>query len=315
MKKIFKKALTIFTAFVLIGVTSTPINAVSKNTYQVEAVNNATELLDSLSNTQTVVACEDEVLGEMLDDKLITREDLNAELFDMSNDSVKELRKEGYSDSQIEVIKNYDGESDALQYISDSKAASPTLNPTLTFRYGLAGSDNTQKRVRIAYDIKWSSCPFFTFTDCFGIGWIAADKNSRELVTKTTSVVGESQIYTVDGLILKGTRKIKMDTETNGIVTAKPVIGSVEGGGYAKHMGGVIYVQTQLGSYNMKTIQIFVAYGHTVPSLTVAPSVSITFKKVSNSISFSVGSSQEMLIKSHSTFAYNSQREVVAVGS
>lgn len=177
---------------VLMSITSIQVNAATNSTYSNYESNNATQLLDNSSNTQTIVASECEILDEMIAEKVITREDLNSDLLELSNDSEKELKSAGYNDSQIILIKNYDGESDALEYISTNarSATSTYTNPTLTFRYGLAGSNNTKKKVRVAFDITWSACPFFTLTDSFGIGWIVADSNSYELATKTTGSIG-----------------------------------------------------------------------------------------------------------------------------
>lgn len=305
-------------AIVLMSITSIQVNAATNSTYSNYESSNATELLDNSSNTQTIVASECEILDEMIAEEVITREDLNSDMLELSNDSEKELKSAGYNDSQIKLIKNYDGESDALEYISTNaisttSTTSVVTNPTLTFRYGLAGSDNTKKKVRVAYDITWSACPFFTLTDSFGIGWIAADSNSYELATKTTGPVGEAVYYTTDGMIQTGTRSISLNTNSNGIVTANPILGSA-GGSYAKHISGIFYVQTQSGSSNMQTIQIYVAYAHTILNIEVSPQITLSWKKMNNSISFSCGTSQEMLVQSHHTFKYNAQGEIVATG-
>lgn len=63
-------------------------------------------------------------------------------------------------------------------------------NATVRFLYGLAGNEGT-RAVTIAYDIKWSERPILAYTDSFGIGWIAANENSIEVVTKVDDVTGE----------------------------------------------------------------------------------------------------------------------------
>ena len=314
-----KAIMSIAIALVLISITSTQVKAATNSTYTNYEINNAVELLDNSPNTQTIIASETEILEEMIEGNVITREDLNSNMLELSNDSEKELKRVGYNDSQIQIIKNYDGESDALEYISTNAISaastfSRATNPTLTFRYGLAGSDNTKKKVRVAYDIRWSDCPFFCFTDSFGIGWIAADSNSHELATRTLNPIGEAVYYTTDGMIKTGTRSITLNTNSNGIVMGNPVLGKAQGS-YAKHMSGIFYIQTQSGSYNMETIQLYVAYAHTILSLQVNPQITLSWKKMDNSIVFECGTSQEMLVQSHSTFKYNSQREMVAVGS
>lgn len=59
---------------------------------------------------------------------------------------------------------------------------------------------------------------FFTFTDSFGIGWIAADSNSYEIVTKTDSSMAQVNYYTVSGNNAGLYRNVTMDTSENGVV-------------------------------------------------------------------------------------------------
>ena len=59
--------------------------------------------------------------------------------------------------------------------------------------------------------MKWSSCPVFTFTDSFGVGWIAADSSSHEVITKTDSSIASVQYYTVEGQNAGLYRDIAMD--------------------------------------------------------------------------------------------------------
>ena len=278
----------------------TSSNVSAAENYKLDDISN---LLSNLENKQVVQASENEILQKMIDNNQITREELNKDLYEKSTLNKESLKSKGYTESQIETIKSYDGTSDALAYTASSAS-------TLTFQYGLAGT-GTKQKVMIAYDLTWSTCPFFTITDSFGIGWIAADSNSNELMTETVSAIGAAYYYTVDGSELTGSRDIAINTNTNGIATGNPIIGSA-GGSYAKRMGGVINVKTQSGSYNMQTIQIFVAYAHTVLSIHISAGVTIGWEKISGGITFEPTARQEMIVQDHHNFYYNSQNVIVA---
>jgi hypothetical protein len=299
MTKVLKRILTLAFASLMVFSTGITTYAAAIKDSNVDV----RELLDSLENTQIIQISEYELLTNMVKANQISNEDLNNELYEMSALKEEELLNRGFSDSQIELIKNYDGTTDALMYTA---AASSTL----TFEYGLAGT-GTRKQVKIAYHITWSSCPFWTFTDSFGIGWIAADSSSRELVTETVSAIGEVGYYTVDGSTKTGSRSISMKTNSNGVVTGNPIIGSA-GGSYGKVISGVIDVKTQSGSYNMQTLQIFVAYAHTTVSVEIGVGVTLTWNKVNGAITFKPTSKQTMMVQDYHNFTYNSQDVIVA---
>ena len=77
----------------------------------------AVELLDNLSTTQTMIASERDMIIKMLENNTITREDLNQELGALSHQSILTLQEKGYNNSQIEIIKGYDENQDAFNYI------------------------------------------------------------------------------------------------------------------------------------------------------------------------------------------------------
>ena len=159
--------------------------------------------------------------------------------------------------------------------------------------------------------MKWSSCPVFTFTDSFGVGWIAADNNSHEIITKTDSSIASVQYYTVDGQNAGLYRDIKMDKSANNVVIGNPILGSANGN-YGKHIRGVTQVSTQSGSYNMETIHIFVTYGHTTITLKPTVDVSLAYKKVDGIITFEPRVTQSIMAKGDHTFRYNAQGDIVA---
>lgn len=118
-------------------------------------------MLDDLTNTQEFVVSEKEIVSQMLSEKTKTREDLNEELGELSKQNLSELTKKVYNEAQIEKIKNYEIGEDAFNYLfSDENYSLRSNGAQVTFRYGLAGS-NTRRNITIAYDMKWSSCPFF----------------------------------------------------------------------------------------------------------------------------------------------------------
>ncbi len=264
--------------------------------YTIDEIN---RILEASSTTQTIVVSEIEMIEQMIAKGVITEEQLNHEMQKLSAASFAELRNKGYTNSQIESIKDYDASMDALNYIK-----SGSQEAYVTFRYGLAGSDNTKKAVRIAYDIIWSKVPLFCFTDGFGIGWIATDKDSKELATIVTEVVSTGMVYSVDGSEWIGTREATLDTNTPGIVAGEIALGKADGN-YVKRIGGMIMVETQAGSYNLETIRIFVAYAHSYLFIETGIGVAIDFEKVGLNITFSPKKRQEMLIRDNHTFRYS----------
>lgn len=294
---LFNKVIACTLAFLLMNLMCVDAYANQKDEYSIDRIQH---LLESSAAKQTIVVSEAQIMKQLIAGNEVTRNQLKKELSELSRLSIIDLRNKGYTISQIESIKAYDGNIDALEY-----AIKTSSDAKLTFSYGLAGSDNTRKSVRIAYDIRWSSCPLFTFTDSFGIGWVAADRSSYELATKITETVGIGVIYNFNDEVI-GTRDVDMDTHTAGVVTGTIPIGSA-GGNFVKNIGGLVMVETQSGSYNMDTIQIFVAYAHTVLSFHISAGVRIQYKKVGPSISFTPTLRQKMLVEGNSTFKFNSQ--------
>lgn len=274
-------------------------------------VEEASSMLDDLTNTQEFVVSEKEIVSQMLSEKIKTREDLNEELGELSKQNLSELTKKGYNESQIEKIKNYEIGEDAFNYLfSDENYSLRSNGAQVTFRYGLAGA-NTRRNITIAYDMKWSSCPFFTFTDSFGIGWIAADSNSYEIVTKTDSSMAQVNYYTVSGDNAGLYRNVTMDTSENGVVVGAPIIGSANGH-YGKHIGGITKISTQSNSYNIDTIHLFVAYAHTTIAVSLDWDVMLEWNKVSGAINFIPRPRQDIISQGDHTFRYNSQGDIVA---
>ena len=285
----------------------TPLHSFAANE---QTMNLADQILSSVNNTQEIVVSEKEMIAELLQKGVVTRASLNNQLAALSSQSAGSLKADGYNKKQIELIKSYSIGDDAYTHIFGQGSRASNESAKLTFRYGLAGSNN-KKTVKIAYDMKWSSCPVFTFTDSFGVGWIAADNNSHEIITKTDSSIASVQYYTVDGQNAGLYRDIKMDKSANNVVIGNPILGSANGN-YGKHISGVTQVSTQSGSYNMETIHIFVTYGHTTITLKPNVDVSLAYKKVDGIITFEPRVTQSIMAKGDHTFRYNAQGDIVA---
>lgn len=311
-----KKILGLFLSLIMVICLTSNAFAAEKDTKDLVygnafVVEEASSMLDDLTNTQEFVVSEKEIVSQMLSEKTKTREDLNEELGELSKQNLSELTKKGYNESQIEKIKNYEIGEDAFNYLfSDENYSLRSNGAQVTFRYGLAGA-NTRRNITIAYDMKWSSCPFFTFTDSFGIGWIAADSNSYEIVTKTDSSMAQVNYYTVSGDNAGLYRNVTMDTSENGVVVGAPIIGSANGH-YGKHIGGITKISTQSNSYNIDTIHLFVAYAHTTIAVSLDWDVMLEWNKVSGAINFIPRPRQDIISQGDHTFRYNSQGDIVA---
>lgn len=283
-------------AVIIVTCSGTTITKADENKAS-DANEKISQMLNESDSKAIVSASEDEILSQMVNNGEVSKSQLRKKLKALSTISRKELNNQGYSDKQIAEIKSYNGTDDPILYVKSSSSKAK-----VSITYGLAGSDNTKKRVRVAYDIKWSKCPILTLTDSYGIGWIGADKKSHEVMTKIISANGTGSVYTVKGKYV-GTRKATIDKNGAGVVRGKIAIGSA-GGNYVKRIGGTIIVNTQSNSKNMQTIQLFVGYVHTYIKIS---SFSIGFSKSSGSISFSATKANKLLVSGSHTFNYNSQ--------
>lgn len=252
----------------------------------------------------------------MLENNEITREDLNREMVSLTEKTDSELQSAGYSEKQVDIIRSYEIGEDAYNHVfgvSSNTRSTTGSGAEVTFRYGLAGT-NTQRDIRIAYDITWSECPFWTFTDSFGVGWIAADKDSKQIMMKIDSSEATVQYYNPSTDEYAGLyRNVTMNDFSNCVVIGDPIMGSAEGN-YGKRIGGVTNISTQSGSFNIYTIQLFVAYAHTIISLDLNWEVSLGWSKSESAITFipSIDVQQEMMAQDKHTFKYTDQTVITA---
>ncbi len=272
------------------------------------------DFLDNSQTTQTMVVREQELIDNMIAEGVITREDLNRNLEELASQSENALRDSGYNEKQISAIKSYEEGEDAYNHIYNSGAMtrSTAASTEVIFRYGLTG-DTSRRLVTIAYDMTWTSCPFWTFTDSFGVGWVAADKQSGYLATKIVSSIATVDYFTVGGENAGFHRDVEMNTFSNRAVIGDPLLGKANGN-YGKHISGVTQVSTQSDSYNLETIQVFVAYAHTLMTVDFSWEVTLGVDISETTISFSLSPDveQEMMVRDNHTFYYNNRNTVVA---
>lgn len=95
-----------------------------------------------------------------------------------------------------------------------------------------------------------------------------------------------------------------MDTFSNRAVVGNPDL--MHDYNYGKHISGITEVSTQSDSYNMDTIQVFVAYAHTTMTVDISCDISLGVDIADSSISFSLSPdvSQEMMAEGNHTFHY-----------
>lgn len=308
-----KKCISMLLSLVMVLALAVPAYAAGENNALRKGVSpvlqDVSTFLDNSTSVQTISISEHDLVTQLLKSNAITKEDLNNELNALSLKSYSELEQRGYSKEQIDVIKSYRMGEDAFSHVyrtSPNTRSASIFDAEVSFRFGLAGT-NTQKDIRIAYDITWSECPFWALTDSFGVGWIAADEDSKLVMTQIDYSEATVQYYDPDTDEYAGLyRNVTMNDFSNCVVIGNPIMGSANGN-YGKRIGGYTEISTQSGSYNIYTIQIFVAYGHTMISGTLASEVSLGWSKSETAITFvpSVEVTQEMMVQDKHTFLYS----------
>lgn len=243
---------------------SVPVTAfATENDTDDTTLKTVSELLENNPTTEVITVSEGEIITQMISDGTLTYEELNADLLELSTFSVKDLEEMGYETAQINQIKNYTEDIDAFSYLYESREVTPA---TLTFQYGIAGTNNSKKTVAVAYDVRWSKRPTSRYSDTIAIGWVATNADSVILATKVDSASGSivygkdtsSEVEVVDmpptiySTYLKVNFAVGDDT-----VIAK----------YAKSISGIVYVSTQADSYNMESFMLTIGYAHAVKSV------------------------------------------------
>ncbi len=107
-----------------------------------------------------------------------------AALFERSELSDNELTNMGYSVDQIEVLRNYSGET--ITPDSSVLAAVPTLTATLT----ITKKNTTPASLQIKYNWSWSVAPVQTYTDKVGIQVALSSPAGYSLTPQVTAGSG-----------------------------------------------------------------------------------------------------------------------------
>lgn len=204
--------------------------------------------------TAVIEISEGELIAQMIAAGELTYEDLNAELLELSSLYANELAEMGYDTEQIGTIKSYTEGTDAFSYLYGSEADSPAL----TFRYGIAGSDNSKRNARIAYDARWSKRPTLRYSDTIGLHWRVYNGESQELATKVDSVFGV--IVYEDGSTAQA-EEMELYPGVGVLIFEFPAKkGGLFSKNYVESVSGVIEISTQADSCNMEFLHLSVAY-------------------------------------------------------
>lgn len=279
--------------------------------YNLNSVNEIKKIVDASSTKTTIVVDEISYVQQLLsysEDELydmgcteeeveeIQNFDYNTALLELSEKSTYELENIGYSDSQIQNLKYYDGTSDAVSYIQ----AKGLSNAKLTLNYS-PWLVNNQSQFNILWYTSWSSAPIFQGTDIVAVCWQACTKNSSLISMKyretPTCIVDyyNSSVYCSSVNI---TPSVSIGSTSFSIPMSK-AIGKLNT--YAKEVAGNIQLLTQSGSSNLYTIQFLVGYGHS--TVTLSPNVTFSTGGTSLDISFSL--TMQELKKIAATYKYD----------
>lgn len=272
----------------------------------VSPVEMAEKLLNKSTQKQAVIVTEKEYMEQMMEVDPTAREKFNSRAAELSTQSTGSLLNMGYSMNQARSIHNYKEGEDAFNYFFGPQ--STYASAKLTMLFGLAGSDNTKKTVKIAFDTTWSSPPLYLYRDSIAIGWILADSMSKEIMAKIDNYDVGIQYYSRSTEKQTSSADINIEHQKNfGISGEVPMTTSISD--YAKKTGGVITVSTQSNSYNISTVQIFAAYGQTTVRISVDTSVSINLLGGGGTVNFQPKATveQTLIIDSAATFDYDSQ--------
>lgn len=311
-----KKLGTFIVSFVLIFSFAVPSFAQENNNIfpanDDSFTNKVSQFLDTSSTTQILIANEKDCIDMLLKEEVITRTDLNEQLEALSIKPESELRQFGYNENQIKIIHGYKKGEDAYDHIFESQNNLTTMrsNATLRFRYGLAGH-SARRSVTIAYDMNWSSVPFWTFTDCFGIGWIVADADSKNLSMKIDNAIAQADYYDNDtNQSAHIYEDVPINDFSNSVILGYPDMAKSDNDRnivYPKHISGVTSISTQSNSNNIDTVQLFVAYGHTTLAIGIDVDVSLGFDISKFNISFVPNAKvhQEIIAQDNRTFNYD----------
>lgn len=204
--------------------------------------------------------------------------DFNQKLIEFVDDNGDNLDTMGYSPSEINSLKSYDGTEDALEYIEAN-----ALSATLTVQWA-PWLINTTNQFRILYTTTWDDRPIFTYNDIIAIGFVAYNSSSVPIGMKYDETPS-CNVQTYSGSNLKGTKSYTPDTITTNSVSFKFPMTTIQPD-YAKITSGSVRISTVSNSNNLYRLSFIFAYGHTVIGIG-SPSVDFSVTGISVSLSFS----------------------------
>lgn len=272
MKKLVKFLSVILTLTTLLSISPTalasedPGYTVTINEYDVYVSTRATsndELARNGANDGTV--------------QIIKSNAIENKLTQLSQLPEEELSKIGYTKTQIQLLKNYNGER-----IEDN----PQLRgifADMSCYFSNVSASNTRLRVKLTWT--WSSIPFLSgtsITDLVAIRWKGTNTAGQPLNLALNKSLSSCKVeYYLGTGALYNTKTINIDTQDPyGCVSAKIPMSIADNSSWAKR-GTMIITVDRTGTDSIKEAAFVFAYGHTVavisPSLSLPPSFSIGF--------------------------------------
>lgn len=217
------------------------------------------------------------------DEKSIVDGAVERELLKRKEMSYSDLKTVyGYSDTQISILKNYNGEP---------IECSPQLAQVLSASLSLSVSGKSKKLGKSAnctFSWSWSSMPLVNFTDMISVGTVGVNSSSQNISLSFSSCSGTVNYYT-SGNVYVGSYDTSLSFSyynTNSQAKSKIQMtkSSTTNTLYAKTGTVKVSVKPSSSGGYLQKAYIAFAYGHTTVSVT--PSVDISFNGLSASFSF-----------------------------
>lgn len=198
----------------------------------------------------------------------IANQEFNNQLLELANETEDTLQDYGYTDKQIASIKQYDGNENAIEYISRYSLS----NATVTCSFGPTLINNTNQ-FNIYYSAVWSSCPLFQLQDIIGLGWIACNEFDIPISMYVETTTGFGQYYNPDGTY-HSIRDLSVVGDSHGLNVKIPMGIGPHSNYYAKVISGRVSMRCQGNSGLFRSIQVNMTYGHQTWGVT--PSIKYT---------------------------------------
>lgn len=210
------------------------------------------------------------------------RETMKAHLYEMKLKDSSELKALGYTDTQINAIKAFDG-SDEMMAL-----ASASVEYTIDIKSYTYSSSKNISEAKVKIDYKWSGMPAFKSKDVLGFAWsndFDVDLNKSYLKVTYTNANYPNTIkqvtYDIDEIGLNLAEVVFPLHETKG--TGSDLIGltGLKGTGY------VYFTKAE----KINVFKLYSSYGHT--RVNINPGVDIGTSGLTGGITFTTGTSNE----------------------